>query len=97
MGWGSKASNKGSNDYSCVSPESESSHKEDKHGHFNASAKTVNAQKMLAEEGSMGIEVNQGGIDLARIPTMDEGGDINSNSPERLGTKEQGSHINFKS
>lgn len=73
-------------------PETESSKKEFKHGHYYDGNMTIKAGDRLGKEGSMGLDYNQGAVRCSAIPEewkLESGQD-------RGRIKEQGSHAQLE-
>lgn len=73
-------------------PESESSHRDYKHGHFYDGNITRDARKDLAVEGSETLAINQGFVRVSLIPEQDPGF-VGQDNNKRIPTLvKQGSH-----
>lgn len=83
------------NCYPISDPNTESSHREFKHGHYYNGNTTKNAQENMKGEGSEGLARNQGFIRDSFIPTVEDVGTMSHDNMTRL--KVQGSHAQLES
>lgn len=81
-------------DNSCPisDPGKESSHLESKAGHFYDGNHTSSPDVVLGEEGSMGLDYDQGQIRCAIVPEIDE----LTMGQRNMRLKDQGSHTQLK-